>query len=110
MSCFYKILGLPRRATGAEVKSAYISLVKKFHPDKNPGNPDGATKVLQAINNAYTTLSNQKLRSEYDNKMMQTRIQKVYRSHRPKSGEAFSSLAKCNHHQNKLCSELATVL
>lgn len=33
---YYKILGLERSATDRDIKKAYRTLSKKFHPDKNP--------------------------------------------------------------------------
>jgi len=37
---FYKILDIKRSATQAEIKKAYRALSMKYHPDKNPDDPD----------------------------------------------------------------------
>lgn len=62
---FYSILGLPETATKDEIKKAYRSLQMKYHPDKNPNNPE-AFKMTQKINEAYETLGDEQKRTEYD--------------------------------------------
>ncbi|GLD92596.1 hypothetical protein PINS_up001155 [Pythium insidiosum] len=48
----YKVLGVKRSATESEIKRAYRALALKWHPDKNPGNPD-AEKQFMRIGEAY---------------------------------------------------------
>lgn len=62
---YYKILGVGKTASEAEIKSAYRKLVKKHHPDLNPNNADNEAKFKQ-INAAYETLSDAEKRHQYD--------------------------------------------
>lgn len=62
---YYKILGVEKSSTDAEIKKAYHKLAMKYHPDRNPNNPD-AEKHFKQINQAYDTLKDPKKRSLYD--------------------------------------------
>lgn len=48
----YRILGVSPDASDEEIKKAYRTLTKKYHPDLNPNNPDAERKYAE-INNAY---------------------------------------------------------
>lgn len=62
---YYKILGVERNATEAEVKSAFRKLALQFHPDRNPGNKEAEEK-FKSINEAYEVLSDKDKRARYD--------------------------------------------
>lgn len=62
---YYKILGIDKKASPAEVKKAYRVLAVKHHPDKNPGNKDAEEKFKLA-NEANEVLSNPDKRKKYD--------------------------------------------
>lgn len=59
---FYEILGVPETASQDEIKKAYRKLSLKLHPDKNNGN----TEKFQELNEAYSTLSDEKSKKHYD--------------------------------------------
>ncbi|CAI8057913.1 DnaJ homolog subfamily A member 3, mitochondrial, partial [Geodia barretti] len=49
---YYKTLGVPRNASQKEIKKAYYELAKKYHPDRNEGDPNAA-KQFTKIGEAY---------------------------------------------------------
>lgn len=61
---YYKVLGVKRRASTSDIKKAYRSMSKKYHPDKNPD--EGAEERFAEINRAYEVLSDNEKRSVYD--------------------------------------------
>lgn len=62
---YYKILGLPKTATEKEIKAAYRSLARKYHPDVNSGDK-GAEEKFKDVGEAYDVLSDTDKRSKYD--------------------------------------------
>ena len=61
---YYEILDLDKSATQDEIKSAFKSLAKKFHPDVNRSHV--AIEKFKEINEAYSVLSDNELRKEYN--------------------------------------------
>lgn len=62
---YYEVLGVPRTATEEELKKAYRTLAKKYHPDLNPDNKEAEAKFKEA-NEAYAVLSDADKRRNYD--------------------------------------------
>ena len=61
----YKILGIKKGASDAQISKAYRSLAKKFHPDVNAGNKAAAEKFKE-VSAANTLLTDKKMRAQYD--------------------------------------------
>jgi molecular chaperone DnaJ len=62
---YYEILGVKSDAPEAELKRAYRTLSKKYHPDRNPSDPTAEGKFKE-VQEAYATLGNKEKRAEYD--------------------------------------------
>ena len=62
---YYETLGVDKKATPEEIKSAYRKLAMKYHPDRNQGNAEAAEKFKE-VNEAHETLSDQQKRAAYD--------------------------------------------
>jgi len=62
---FYKVLGVPKDASAADIKKAYRKLAQKLHPDANPGDKT-AEERFKEVGRAYGVLSDPKKRTEYD--------------------------------------------
>ena len=61
---YYETLGVSKNASDAEIKSAFRKLAKQYHPDLNK--EEGAEAKFKEINEAYTVLSDEQKRKQYD--------------------------------------------
>lgn len=62
---YYETLGVDRSADDSTIKKAYRSLALKYHPDRNPGDDQAASRMAE-INEAYAVLSDHGKRRLYD--------------------------------------------
>ncbi|GAA0323033.1 molecular chaperone DnaJ [Streptomyces polychromogenes] len=62
---YYKVLGVPKDATEAEIKKAYRKLAREFHPDANKGDASAEARFKE-ISEANDVLGDAKKRKEYD--------------------------------------------
>ena len=63
---FYKLLGVEKNASDAEIKASYRKMAMKFHPDRNKDDPEKAEVKFKQIKEAYEILSDPKKRAAYD--------------------------------------------
>ena len=62
---YYEVLGVKKEADDDEIKKAYRSLAKKYHPDLHPGDSEAEAKFKE-LNEAYEVLSDKDKRARYD--------------------------------------------
>lgn len=62
---YYKVLGVAKSASEAEIKKAYRKLAVKYHPDKNQGNKEAEAKFKE-VAEAYEVLKDPEKRKKYD--------------------------------------------
>ena len=62
---YYEVLGVPKNASDADIKKAFRTLAKKYHPDMHPGDKECEEKFKEA-QEAYAVLSDAEKRKQYD--------------------------------------------
>ncbi|MFO7687473.1 MAG: DnaJ domain-containing protein [Desulfobacterales bacterium] len=62
---YYRLLGIDENASPQGLKDAYRKMAYRFHPDRNPDNPEAAEQ-MKRINEAYAVLADTNKRRDYD--------------------------------------------
>ncbi|MDB2497362.1 DnaJ domain-containing protein, partial [Verrucomicrobiales bacterium] len=62
---YYEVLEVSRDADGTTIKKSYRKLAIRFHPDKNPDDPEAEDKFKE-IGEAYEILMDEQKRAAYD--------------------------------------------
>ena len=61
---YYEVLGVAKDASSADLKNAFRSLARKYHPDRSK--EDNAEEMFKEIQEAYAVLSDEQKRAQYD--------------------------------------------
>ncbi len=77
---YYKLLEIDFGVDDKKLKSAYISLIKEYHPDKHPEFESYYKQKTQAFNEAYSILSNSDKRKRYDEEYKKRNKEAINRS------------------------------
>ena len=85
MKTYYEILGVDMSATQEEIKKAFKKMMRRWHPDMNPGN-ENAIKMTQLINEAYSVLSDISKKKQYDSKLANAKKQNSSKQSKSSSG------------------------
>ena len=98
MSSHYTVLGVSNNATKAEIRSAFVALCKKYHPDKNPGFDAKVTsQKFSRVNEAYSVLIDPAKRSLYDRQLYGGRL---HSPDYPRQGKGDSKFDTYNQRHN----------
>ena len=91
MADYYKILKVSKKATSAEIKSAYRRLARKHHPDVND-DTENSSREFSRLAKAYEVLGNPKRRADYDRQMLRVQY---------KAKDSDSVFSSDNQHANR---------
>src|SRR5262245_54451790 len=80
MSTLYHVLGVPKGASHEQVKTAFRTLARRFHPDVNAGSA-ASEQRFKEVSRAYETLADPTARAAYDHALV-CRAMEVRRRHR----------------------------
>ena len=62
---YYTVIGVERGVSAGELKKAYRKLAMRYHPDRNPDNPEAETNFKE-LTEAYDVLRDDERRAAYD--------------------------------------------
>ena len=83
----YALLGLSEEASQDEIQQAHRKLVRKYHPDTSPKDPQAGERFKE-IQRAYEVLSNPEKRREYDDRFRASSRESPDRSQTKASGRS----------------------
>lgn len=92
---YYKVLNVPENASQNDIKKAFRTLAKQYHPDSTKGKEE----LFKEVNEAYQVLSDNTVKKEYD-QVRATNNRTSSRSQEYSQGYASSSQKYQQHPQN----------
>ena len=95
---YYEILGIPQTATQEEIKKAFRTLAKKYHPDNYTSNQAAANLIMQDLTEAYVVLSDLQKRIEYDRKLEKIHREQTRTEYRTEN--SFSKNQSKSHYES----------
>lgn len=96
---YYKVLGIAKTATEADIKKAYRKLARKYHPDLNPNDKE-AERKFKEINEANEVLSHPENRKKYDTYGEHWKDGEAYEKARQQQSRQQSSQQSGQRYQN----------
>lgn len=106
---YYDLLEVSPRASPAVIRAAYKSLMQRYHPDKNPDDPQLARMATEVVH-AFEVLSDEKRRQEYDRKLNAESGKRGSRAVSSNDKRPAQSAAKTSHVGIVLASAVVVVL
>ena len=85
---YFDVLNVSENAEPEVIKASYKTLAKKYHPDSYAGDKEDAERKMALINEAYQTLSDERLRKQYLQRL------KADRSYKNKHDDDVESYSK----------------
>lgn len=95
---YYELLGIKKDATDQEIKTAYRTQAKKWHPDINKTKE--ATNITKQLNEAKNVLLNKEKRQEYD-EYLEYLTKSNFANLKEKTTKTKESTSKNDHHSSK---------
>lgn len=102
MKNYYELLEVSEKASPEVIKKAYITLVKKYHPDLQPdGEKKSAEEKIKEINEAYEVLSDKTKKESYDRKLQMQRVKEEHYNTSPNSQNTSNNTYKNTNNTTK---------
>ncbi|KAF4684534.1 hypothetical protein FOZ60_007717 [Perkinsus olseni] len=103
----YSIMGVSPAATQKEIKEKFRELAKKYHPDRNPNDPEAQSRMA-SLTNAYAILTDPKKRAIFDREQREMRNGSTG-SGTTGSGASASTAGDWHHDPSQMFSEFSKV-
>ena len=100
--CPYSVLGLPVGASPEEVRSAYLALARKLHPDKAEGDKAAMTERFKAVAAAYALLTDPAYRTRRESEMRERQANQLKAQEQEQQRERMREQLRASERQARL--------